>query len=515
MQNLAPAPIFNQRKRQRQAIFADINPGQPATNPCNTTSSKTSLMPVGGYSGVRGGGSSSSRGGLNKSNRGHFTTGKNYNQTENSTSFNQPSSICDGFNQTLYVKSEKFNKSQQIQSQQGHFNQFKNGNSNVCNRSIQGNGNQPNSVNINQSSNNSRDGFYQTQSNTRGGFKQSSITHNNRGDFNQVNNNFNRANFNSNPGSNVFHPISSNNRGNIIQSNSSGLGSGDEFKQSCFGSNFGNSYEYSDFYSPSRDKYKKTEVISNQAINQYQQNNRFGNFHGNQGVTKVNNFDGRFQKAPDFGHQNTPSRGKTLSSSGNIYSTGSGPNPLNWGTQVVKQPQTSMFDNSSQYQSTTQNYGYYPMSFNQSLNGKSLNTSINTQEQPKHNEIDKSLKLITTDIEGVKRWGQVKTNFILLFEIFGMVDSAVLMNAPGTGKEFILNDGSASIQCLFYEIDRELQRLVRGQWHRCVGSLQMRSGKMKCVAIRPASAEERKTAKITAAVSERWLQHFTKSFNEQ
>ncbi|KAK6190728.1 hypothetical protein SNE40_002528 [Patella caerulea] len=513
MQNLAPAPIFNQRKRQRQAIFADINPGQSVTNP--------SLMPIGGFSGVRGG-SSSSRGGLNNSNRGNFTNGKNYNQTGNSTSFNQPDSSCGGFNQTLHVKSETFNKSQ-VQTQRDQFNQFNSGNSNFCNRTIKGSGNEPNNTNINQSSNNSRDvfvqsnrntsdGFYQTQTNTRGGLKLSSATYNNRGGFNQANNNFNRESFshsNSNPGSNVFKPNNSNNRGNIIQSNRSG----DELKQSCFRRKFGNSYGNSDFHSPSRDKYKKTGDNSNQAINQYPQNNPFGNFHGNQGINKVNNYDGRFQKAPDFGHQNKPSRCTTLSSSGNMYN--SGPNQLNWGTQVVKQPQASMFDNSSQYQSTTQNYGFNPVSFNQSFDGRSLNTSIDTQEQPKHNEIDKSLKLITTDIEGVKRWSHVKTNFTLLFEIFGMVDSAVLMNAQGTAKEFILNDGSTSIQCLFYEIDRELQRLVRGQWHRCVGSLQTRSGKMKCVAIRPASTEERKTAKITAAVSERWLQHFTKSFNEQ
>ncbi|XP_071093300.1 spermatogenesis-associated protein 22-like [Haliotis cracherodii] len=83
-----------------------------------------------------------------------------------------------------------------------------------------------------------------------------------------------------------------------------------------------------------------------------------------------------------------------------------------------------------------------------------------------------------------------------MLEVFGVLDSAVVTDKSGTGKEFVLRDETDTVHCIFYEIDRSLPRLIRGQWQRCVGSVEHKSGRLKCVSVRAAGAEEKHLAKL-------------------
>ncbi|XP_046569950.1 uncharacterized membrane protein DDB_G0293934-like isoform X2 [Haliotis rubra] len=83
-----------------------------------------------------------------------------------------------------------------------------------------------------------------------------------------------------------------------------------------------------------------------------------------------------------------------------------------------------------------------------------------------------------------------------LLEVFGVLDSAVVADKSGTGKEFVLRDETDAVHCIFYEIDRSLPRLIRGQWQRCVGTVEHKSGRLKCVSVRAAGPDEKHLAKL-------------------
>ncbi|XP_041347948.1 spermatogenesis-associated protein 22-like isoform X1 [Gigantopelta aegis] len=130
----------------------------------------------------------------------------------------------------------------------------------------------------------------------------------------------------------------------------------------------------------------------------------------------------------------------------------------------------------------------------------------NQYKKAKVAEVDKSLKVLTLATSSIKKWHQMNIQLCpVIFEVYGIIDSAVLRDKTGLGKEFLLRDEEDKLHCVFYEIDRELPRLIRGQWHRCVGSLDSRTGVMKCVSVRPASNEERQMAKSVMQASEKTL----------
>ncbi|XP_067670345.1 spermatogenesis-associated protein 22-like [Haliotis asinina] len=92
-----------------------------------------------------------------------------------------------------------------------------------------------------------------------------------------------------------------------------------------------------------------------------------------------------------------------------------------------------------------------------------------------------------------------------LFEMFGVLDSAVVSDKTGTGKEFVLRDETDTIHCIFYEIDRSLPRLIRGQWQRCVGTVEHKSGRLKCVSVRAAGPDEKHLAKLSEHLTEQLM----------
>ncbi|XP_060078407.1 spermatogenesis-associated protein 22-like [Ylistrum balloti] len=138
------------------------------------------------------------------------------------------------------------------------------------------------------------------------------------------------------------------------------------------------------------------------------------------------------------------------------------------------------------------------------------------QKPPKktENKADKTLHLITSTIQGIKHWSKYRDTINMIFEVYGVVDSALMQDPSGTGKEFLMKDEQDSMQCVFYEIDRQLPRLTRGHWHRCVGTMDERSGKFKCVSVRPASMEEKDISKLSVKKSDNFLWDFTKTTPE-
>ncbi|XP_073526895.1 spermatogenesis-associated protein 22 isoform X1 [Phyllobates terribilis] len=114
-----------------------------------------------------------------------------------------------------------------------------------------------------------------------------------------------------------------------------------------------------------------------------------------------------------------------------------------------------------------------------------------------------SLRILSASIESMKYWSQYSDRIPLLFEVIATLDSAVTSGDYGS-KLFLLRDGKNYAQCIFYEIDRELPRLIRGRSHRAMGNYDQKRNLFKCVSVRAALAAEQQVfvEYITAADKE-------------
>ncbi|XP_059127144.1 spermatogenesis-associated protein 22 isoform X4 [Peromyscus eremicus] len=128
-------------------------------------------------------------------------------------------------------------------------------------------------------------------------------------------------------------------------------------------------------------------------------------------------------------------------------------------------------------------------------------------------EKDNSLRIISAVIESMRYWRAQVQKTVLLFEILAVLDSAVTPG-PHYSKTFLMRDGKNTLPCVFYEIDRELPRLIRGRVHRCVGHYDPAKNIFKCVSVRPASASEQKTFQAFVAIADAEMKYHTKIMNE-
>ncbi|XP_043573947.1 spermatogenesis-associated protein 22 [Chiloscyllium plagiosum] len=126
---------------------------------------------------------------------------------------------------------------------------------------------------------------------------------------------------------------------------------------------------------------------------------------------------------------------------------------------------------------------------------------------------DNSLRIVTTTIEGVKHWTQYNHKCALLFEVIATLDSAVRAGEQ-SAKNFLLRDRNDSVPSVFYEMDRDLPRLIRGQAHRCMGTYDQRRNLFKCVSVRPASVVEQKTFAEFVSVANAEMTQFVNALNE-
>ncbi|XP_071994530.1 spermatogenesis-associated protein 22 isoform X1 [Engystomops pustulosus] len=107
-------------------------------------------------------------------------------------------------------------------------------------------------------------------------------------------------------------------------------------------------------------------------------------------------------------------------------------------------------------------------------------------------EKSNSLRIISASIETMKYWSQYSDRIPLLFEVLATLDSAVTSGDHGS-KIFLLRDVKNHVQCIFYETDRDLPRLIRGRIHRVMGNFDQKRNTFKCVSVRPASVAEQQT----------------------
>nr|XP_025035057.1 spermatogenesis-associated protein 22 [Pelodiscus sinensis] len=133
--------------------------------------------------------------------------------------------------------------------------------------------------------------------------------------------------------------------------------------------------------------------------------------------------------------------------------------------------------------------------------------------QLKLKEKDNSLRIICAVIESMKHWSQYTYKIALLFEVLGTLDSAVTPGAYGA-KSFVLKDGKESLPCVFYEIDRDLPRLIRGHVHRCMGNYDKKRNVFKCVSVRPTTVVEQRTFKEFVKISDIEMREYVKTMNE-
>ncbi|XP_025957230.2 spermatogenesis-associated protein 22 [Dromaius novaehollandiae] len=124
-----------------------------------------------------------------------------------------------------------------------------------------------------------------------------------------------------------------------------------------------------------------------------------------------------------------------------------------------------------------------------------------------------SLRIISAVIESMKHWSQYTYKTALLFEVLGTLDSAVTTGAYGA-KNFLLRDGKESLPCVFYEIDRDLPRLIRGRVHRCMGNYDTKRNIFKCVSVRPATIPEQNAFQEFVKIADVEMTAYVKTMNE-
>ncbi|XP_057676856.1 spermatogenesis-associated protein 22 [Corythoichthys intestinalis] len=139
---------------------------------------------------------------------------------------------------------------------------------------------------------------------------------------------------------------------------------------------------------------------------------------------------------------------------------------------------------------------------------------IRTMERaPKKAPFDYTLRILTAVIEGMRHWSQFKDKVTYFFEIFASLDSAVTLGPHGS-KNFLLRDGKEVLQCVFYENEQELPRLIRGQVHRCVGNYDKRRDILVCVSVRAATLTEAKDAQEAIKASDSYMRKLVKCLHE-
>uniref|UniRef100_A0A667YL41 Spermatogenesis associated 22 n=1 Tax=Myripristis murdjan TaxID=586833 RepID=A0A667YL41_9TELE len=138
------------------------------------------------------------------------------------------------------------------------------------------------------------------------------------------------------------------------------------------------------------------------------------------------------------------------------------------------------------------------------------------QTQPSYQvkpAIENSLRIVTTVVDGIRHWSQFKDRVPYLFEIFATLDSAVTLGAH-RAKNFLMRDGKEVVQCVFYENEQELPRLIRGQVHRCVGNYDRNQDILVCVSVRPGLPSEQRNAQEAVKACDVEMRALVKSVSE-
>ncbi|NXH08395.1 SPT22 protein, partial [Loxia leucoptera] len=159
--------------------------------------------------------------------------------------------------------------------------------------------------------------------------------------------------------------------------------------------------------------------------------------------------------------------------------------------------------NTQQNKMNENQFGCVPEDKSQEISSSQVKTKIKKN----------SLRILSAVIQSVRHWSQYAYKTALLFEVLGTLDSAVTPGAYGA-KNFLLRDGKETLPCVFYEIDRELPRLIRGRVHRCMGTYDAKKNIFKCVSVRPATAQEQNTFQDFVKIADVEMTAYVKTMNE-
>uniref|UniRef100_UPI00398EC4B9 spermatogenesis-associated protein 22 n=1 Tax=Pristiophorus japonicus TaxID=55135 RepID=UPI00398EC4B9 len=194
----------------------------------------------------------------------------------------------------------------------------------------------------------------------------------------------------------------------------------------------------------------------------------------------------------------------------------SGVPPESYKAQTKSSQQTHQWPKSSSQNTASSRRSGHPSQFFENQFECNPVVGVDQKSKPvqvKVTQLDNSLRVATTTIEGMKHWTQYSHRFALLFEVFATLDSAVIAGEQ-SAKNFLLRDRKDSVSCVFYETDRDLPRLIRGQVHRCMGTYDKRRNLFKCVSVRPTSIVEQKTFTEFVSVTDAEMTQFVKMLNE-
>ncbi|XP_047463160.1 spermatogenesis-associated protein 22 isoform X2 [Mugil cephalus] len=164
----------------------------------------------------------------------------------------------------------------------------------------------------------------------------------------------------------------------------------------------------------------------------------------------------------------------------------------------------------------TNTFGSQGSSFEGKTSAKQSQTVLPTQTQktfPKKPAIDASLRILTAVIDGMRHWSQFKDKVSYLFEIFATLDSAVTLGRYGA-KNFLMRDGKEAVQCVFYENEQVLPRLIRGQVYRCVGNYDRSRDVLTCVSVRPGQTSELRNSQEVVKACDAEMRVLVRSLSE-
>ncbi|XP_071316902.1 uncharacterized protein [Trachinotus anak] len=165
----------------------------------------------------------------------------------------------------------------------------------------------------------------------------------------------------------------------------------------------------------------------------------------------------------------------------------------------------------------TDSFGPQRSPFEGKRNSNQPQTARPTQSQqqifPMKPAPENSLRILTAVIDGMRHWSQFKDKVPYLFEIFATLDSAVTVGHHGA-KTFLMRDGKEAVQCVFYENEQELPRLIRGQIHRCVGNYDRGRDVLMCVSVRPGLPSELRNAHEAVKACDAEMRVLVKSLSE-
>ncbi|XP_041947038.1 spermatogenesis-associated protein 22 isoform X2 [Alosa sapidissima] len=126
---------------------------------------------------------------------------------------------------------------------------------------------------------------------------------------------------------------------------------------------------------------------------------------------------------------------------------------------------------------------------------------------------EKTLRILTVVIEGMRHWSQFKNKAPMLFELFATLDSAVT-DGKYSAKHFLMRTGRDVVSCVFFENDHELPKIFRGLVHRCMGNYDQQSDTFTCVSVRLASRYEQKNSQEAIRASDEEMRQVVQSLSE-